>query len=315
MKFIKPNIIISKCLEFEACRYDGQLINNKFVDKLKRFVDFKPICPEVEIGLGTPRNTIRIIETNNEKLLYQPETNKDFSKEMNSFSKKYLKNIENIDGCILKADSPSCGVTSAKVYPKKGNVAALKRSSGLFTSHLLNKFPNHPIEEDKRLNNVFIREHFYTSIFTIADFRNVNSFDSLYKFHAKHKYLFMSYNQTLMRKMGNIAANDNNEKIDNILNQYLESLLLIFSKKSRIPSNINTQTHVMGYFKKMLTNKEKKHFLDLLEIYRDKKIPISSINNILVSWINRFGNKYLENQSFFIPFPMELVEKEKSRFL
>ena len=69
MKFIKPNIIISKCLEFEACRYDGQLINNKFVDKLKRFVDFKPICPEVEIGLGTPRNTIRIIETNNEKWL------------------------------------------------------------------------------------------------------------------------------------------------------------------------------------------------------------------------------------------------------
>ena len=315
MNFLRPKIFISKCLEFEACRYDGQIINNQYIKQLKEFIDFEPICPEVEIGMGIPRSTIKIVENNEGKLLYQPETGKDFSKKMNSFSKNYLKKIDNIDGFILKTNSPSCGVTSAKIYPNKNNGAAIKRSSGFFAKNVLSMFPTHPIEEEKRLNNIFIREHFYTSIFTLADFKTVSDFSTLYKYHAKHKYLFMSYNQTLMRKMGIIAANKSNKKIKTILNEYYNSLLLLLSKKSRLLSNINTQMHVMGYFKKMLTQKEKTHFLEILELYRNKKIPISSINNILVSWINRFENKYLENQSFFHPFPHELIISEESRFI
>ena len=315
MKFLRPKIIISKCLEFEACRYDGQIINNQYIKQLKEFIDFKPVCPEVEIGMGIPRDTIKIVETNNEKLLYQPETGKDFSRKMNLFSKNYLKEINDIDGFILKTNSPSCGVISAKIYPKKNNAAAIKRSSGFFAKNILSMFPTHPIEEEKRLNNIFIREHFYTSIFTLADFKTVIDFDTLYNYHTKHKYLFMSYNQTLMKKMGSIAANKSNQKIKPVINEYYKHLLLLLSKKSRLPSNINTQMHVMGYFKKMLTQKEKKHFLDMLDLYRNKKNPISSINNILVSWINRFGNEYLEKQSFFYPFPSELISSEKSRFI
>ena len=315
MKFLRPKIMISKCLEFEACRYDGQLINNQYIKQLKKFIDFKPICPEVEIGMGIPRDTIKIVENNGKRWLYQPETKKDFSKKMNSFSKNYLKTINNIDGFILKANSPSCGLKSTKIYSSKNNTVAIKRSSGFFTKNILSMFPNHPVEEEKRLNNIFIREHFYTSIFTLADFKTVINLDTLYKYHAKHKYLFMSYNQTLMRKMGNIAANKTNQKLKSILDEYYDCLLLLLSKKSRLPSNINTQMHVMGYFKKMLTQKEKKHFLEVLELYRNKKESISSVNNILVTWIKRFENKYLENQSFFYPFPAELISTEESRFI
>ena len=234
---------------------------------------------------------------------------------MNLFSKKHLTTLTDIDGFILKTNSPSCGVFSAKIYPKKNTCAVKERGSGFFASHILKAFPNYPIEEEKRLNNVFIREHFYTCIFTIADYRTVSDMKSLYKYHAKHKYLFMSYNQTLMTKMGNIAANRDNKKIEYVKKAYYESLLILLSKKSRYPSNINTQMHVMGYFKKLLTAKEKKHFLETIELYRNKKIPISSVNNILVTWINRFGNKYLENQSFFYPFPKELIDSESSRFI
>ncbi|MBI45656.1 MAG: cytoplasmic protein [Candidatus Marinimicrobia bacterium] len=315
MDFSRPKIIVSKCLEFDACRYDGQIINNKYIKKLKKYIDFKPICPEVEIGMGTPRDTIRIIENKEERLLFQPETGKDFSKKMNAFSVKYLKNIIDIDGFIVKADSPSCGLKSAKIYPKKNNCPAKKRDNGFFTGHILSMFPNYPIEEEKRLNNVFIREHFYTSIFTIADFRTVDNIDSLYKYHAKHKYLFMAYNQTLMRKMGNVAANKNQKNIDCIKKDYYDLLLLLLSKRARYPSNINTQMHVMGYFKKLLTSKEKKHFLDTIELYRNKKTPVSTVNSILVSWINRFDNNYLKNQSFFHPFPIDLLNNEESRFL
>ena len=306
MNYAKPKIVISKCLEFEACRYDGQIINNKYIEKLKKFIDFNPICPEVEIGMGIPRDTIKIVENKKEKLLYQPKTGKDFSKKMNSFSKKYLKNIKNVDGFILKTGSPSCGVKSAKIYPKKNNIKPERKSSGFFAKNIISMFPNYPIEEEKRLDNVFIREHFYTTIFTIADFRKVINMDLLYKFHTKHKYLFMSYNQTLMKKMGNIAANRDNKKIDYVINKYYDSLLLLLSKKSRYTSNINTQMHIMGYFKNFITSKEKDHFLNMLELYRNKKEPLSAINSILYSWIIRFENQYLINQSFFNPFPKEL---------
>ena len=90
MKFVKPKIIISKCLEFEACRYDGQIINNKYIDKLKKFIDFNPVCPEVAIGMGTPRKPIRIVHNNSKIELPQYDTGIDFSAKMNAFSDNYI---------------------------------------------------------------------------------------------------------------------------------------------------------------------------------------------------------------------------------
>ena len=313
MNFIKPKIIISKCLEHDACRFDGLLINNKYIKKLKKFIEFITVCPEVEIGMGIPRKPIRIIHANNKIILQQSDTEIDWSKKMNNFSKKYISEIEDVDGFILKSASPSCGINSTKIFQK--NSTPRGKGNGLFADQIVQNFPNHPKEEEKRLNNSILREHFFTSIFTIADFRSVNNFETLYKYHAKHKYLFMSYNQTLMTKMGKIAANDNNLKIEEVKNQYYKSLLLLFLKKSRYKTNINTHMHVMGYFKKELTSKEKKMFLEKLDLYRNKKIPISGINNILLSWIVRFENDYLINQSFFNPFPQDLIEKKVSRFL
>ena len=307
MKFTKPKIIISKCLEHDACRFDGQLINNKYIKKLKKFINFSTVCPEVEIGMGIPRKPIRIIHNQNEAMLYQSETNIDFSSNMNSFSQNYLSKVKQVDGFILKSASPSCGINSTKIF-QKNHPNPIGKGAGLFAAEIIKKFPNHPKEEETKLNNTLLREHFFTSIFTIADFRSVNSFDSLYKYHAKHKYLFMSHNQTVLKDMGKIAANDDNLSIKQVKNNYYESLLTIFLKKYRYKTNINTQMHVMGYFKKELTSKEKKIFLENLESYRNKKIPISKINNMLYSWIVRFENEYLMNQTFFNPFPNELTE-------
>ena len=314
MKFIKPKIIISKCLEHDACRFDGQLINNKYIKKLKKFIEFSTVCPEVEIGMGIPRKPIRIIHDNNKTILQQSDTGIDWSKKMNNFSQKYISEIDDIDGFILKSASPSCGINSTKIFQKK-HPAPIGKGNGLFADQIVENFPNYPKEEEKRLNNAILREHFFTSIFTIADFRSVNNLETLYQYHAKHKYLFMSYNQTLMRKMGKIAANDDKLKIEAVKNNYYQCLLILFLKKSRYKSNINTHMHVMGYFKKFLSSPEKKLFLENLELYRDKKLPISGINNMLHSWIVRFENEYLLNQSFFNPFPKDLIEENLSRFL
>ena len=264
--------------------------------------------------MGIPRKPIHIEKNNNKVKLYQSETGIDFSSKMNTFSKDYISNINNIDGFILKSSSPSCAISSAKIFGKK-KIAPIGIGPGFFTSKIIKKFPNHPKEEEKRLNNQILREQFFTSIFTLADFRSVVNFDTLYKYHAKHKYLFMSYNQLLMKKMGQIAANKTNQELELVIHEYYNTLLLLLSKKMRYSNSINAHMHVMGYFKKSLKSNEKKHFLEMLDLYKDKKIPISSINAILKSWIFRFENQYLMNQSFFNPFPNELINKEQSRFL
>ena len=314
MKFTKPKILISKCLEFDSCRFDGQMINSNYIKKLKNCIDFVTICPEVEIGMGTPRKPIRIIEENNQLRLIQKDSKIDYSSKMNNFSSNYLSEINTIDGFIPKANSPSCGINNAKKY-LKGNPAPVGKTSGLFASEVINLFPDHPKEDEKRLNNPFIREFFYTAIFTIADFKSVLDFNSLYKYHARHKYLFMAFNQVLLKKLGNIAANKEKFKFKIVWENYFYILLKLLSKKPRYPSNINSQMHVMGYFKKEISTNEKKHFLDMIELYRQRKVPISSVNSILSSWIHRFDNQYLMNQSFLNPFPSELIETENSRFL
>ena len=167
----------------------------------------------------------------------------------------------------------------------------------------------------KRLNNHIIREHFLTSIFVLADYRAVNSFGSLYKYHAKHKYLFMAYNQDLMREMGKIGANDNKLSIDVVMKLYYNLLLKLFSERVKYQSNVNTLQHIMGYFKNDVSNSEKEHFLELINLYFQKKVTLVSINNLLFSWVLRFDNTYLKGQSFFNPYPKTLIEAEDNRFL
>ena len=170
----------------------------------------------------------------------------------------------------------------------------------------MDKFPNIPKEEEIGLSDGPLREHFYTSIFVYADFRTVKSLKNLYDFHAKHKLLFMTYNQIQLKELGNIAANYDGKTIKEVLIRYFSILQKIFKKKPRYVSHINTQMHAFGYYKKQLTKEEKKDFLYLLEDYRTKKISISSVKSIIKSWNEKFENQYLINQSYFAPYPDEL---------
>ena len=137
MKHKKPKILISKCLEFDACRYDGQRITNIYIQKLKQHVDFIVICPEVEIGLGVPREPIHIINSNEKISLYQPKTDIDITEKMIRFSKKYISSIKNIDGIILKSKSPSCAINTAKHYPSIDSNKSICRGPGLFSNILI----------------------------------------------------------------------------------------------------------------------------------------------------------------------------------
>ena len=310
-KFLKPRIVISKCLDFDKCRYNGEVIPAKFVRRLIKYVDFIPICPEVEIGLGIPRDPIKIVEKNGKQTLIQPSTDSDLTRKMHNFSKVFLSSLDNVDGFILKASSPSCGIKDVKIYPKAKPSMALRKGAGLFAQKVLDEFPGLAIEDEGRLTNYRIREHFLTKIFLFARFRKVEqaqSFAKLVDFQTDNKFLFMAYNQTQMRKMGKIIGESNKQDIDRILREYKICLQYMFKNLPRFTSHVNVLMHGLGYFKKELTSKEKQYFLGLIEKYRKEIIPLSAVLTAIQSWIVKYDQDYLERQTYFHPFPEELID-------
>lgn len=310
-EFVKPTVVSSKCIEFAHCRYNGNIISSDVVREMKKYVNFIPVCAEVEIGLGIPRDPIRIIQENDHLKLVQSSTGLDVTEKMNSFAAQFLEGLDHVDGFILKYKSPSCG-TKATPYLASTHKGAAKlgKGPGLFGKAVIEKYPKLPLENEGRLHNFRIREHFLTKLYTIARFRKVREaqkMHALVQFHTNHKYLLMAYNQEEMRNLGRIAANPDKNPLNEVLEEYEHHLLTTLTYPGKFTSNINVLMHMLGYFKENLTHKEKAYFLDELEKYRAGWIPLFVLTSVLKSWIVRFDQSYLESQFFFEPFPEELM--------
>jgi uncharacterized protein YbgA (DUF1722 family)/uncharacterized protein YbbK (DUF523 family) len=314
IEFQKPKVVISKCIEFDSCRYNGQMISSDFVKSLAPHVDFLPVCPEVEIGLGVPRGSLRLVSTaeGGETRLVQPTTGRDVTADMQSFAAKFLDSLGEVDGFILKASSPSCGIKNTKAYPTAGKSAALSRSAtGLFGAAVLARYPDLAVEDEGRLRNARVKEHFLAKLFTLARFREVErsgSMQELVRFQTENKMLLMAYNQTEQKALGNIAANHDHRPFDSVIGEYGAHLRRALSQAPRYTSNINVLMHALGYFSDRLSAAEKAMFLDNIQKYRDGKITICPNTTLLKSWIARFEDDYLARQTFFEPYPQDLIE-------
>jgi uncharacterized protein YbgA (DUF1722 family)/uncharacterized protein YbbK (DUF523 family) len=307
----KPRVVISKCLTFDKCRYNGEVIPDKFVDKIKPFVEFITVCPEVEIGLGTPREPIRIVQLEGKNTLYQPATEKFFTDEMVSFTEDYLNSLKEIDGFILKNRSPSCGPADVKIFQGFNKSAMPSKGPGFFGGAVKDKFPALAIEDEGRLKNFQIRENFITKLFTLARFRGIRltkKMGDLVDFHSRHKLLLLSYNQTHYRNCGRIVANLEKLQVDHVFENYEKELAHIFKKMPRFTAIINTLQHAFGWISDGLSTEEKKYFLNSIEEYRDERIPLSAVVRLIHGAAIRFNNTYLQNQVFLNPYPTELIE-------
>ena len=308
-KFPRPKVVVSKCIEFASCRYNGSTIASPIVLQLQNYVDFIPVCPEVEIGLGIPREAVRLVMTNSKIKLLNSSDSENYSTAMQDFSDNFLKTQKKINGFILKSRSPSCGIKEVKLYPGIGRVQAISsKSKGIFGNAVLDKFGYLAVEDEGRLTNLHLREQFLTKLYTFTDFEHLpENMGELVNFHAKNKYLFMSYNQAKLKLAGKIVANHDKLSTSMVYDQYRQILYQIFNNSSRISSNINVLLHILGYFSKQLSGKEKAYFLDQLGTYRNKQIPLVVLTAILQSWVLRFDQKYLLQQTYFEPFPRELM--------
>jgi len=311
-EFSRPKVVVSRCLEFDHCRYNGDMISSPVVAKLKEYVDFLPVCAEVEIGLGIPRKPVRIVLDRGEHRLVQPSSGKDVTEDMKTFCTRFLDSIEDVDGFILKFRSPSCGLKDVKVYPSVEGKGAVGKTSGYFGGAVLERYPLLPAEDEGRLRNARIKEHFLTKLFTFAAFRKVKSEGSMkdmISFHTENKFLLMAYSQAELRKLGEIAANrEGNPFKEQLASEYEKHLYNALSSAPRYTSNINVLMHAFGYFSDKLSSPEKALFLDWIQKYREGKVSLCPAINTIRSWIVRFDDDYLMHQTFFEPYPEDLME-------
>jgi uncharacterized protein YbgA (DUF1722 family)/uncharacterized protein YbbK (DUF523 family) len=307
----KPKVLVSRCLTFENCRYDGGIVNDDFINDLKPHVEFETVCPEVEIGLGVPRQWLSLVKDGDEFILYQRATGLDFTEDIEDYADEVFKKHPDADGFILKGRSPSCGIGDVKFYPSKDNKIQGGKATGIFGELVLSHYRNYPVESEGRLRNFTIRESFLTKLYTLFRFRAVQEsmkMKDLVRFQAQHKFLLQSYSENGMRKLGRICANHDQLTVQKVIDLYFDALLEVFNEEQKFTKNINILDHCFGFVSDHLKDAEKKYYFDIIKQYRNGKLPLSVPISIIRSWAIKHEVEYLLEQYYFDPYPMELVD-------
>jgi uncharacterized protein YbgA (DUF1722 family)/uncharacterized protein YbbK (DUF523 family) len=305
-------ILISSCLLGEKVRYDGGHKREGYlVETLGRFVEWVRVCPEVDCGLPTPREAMRLIGDPKSPRLVTSKGGVDHTEQMSEFARKKMKELEplNLCGYICKKDSPSSGMERVKVYGDSGIPA--KVGAGLFTKAFMDHFPLIPVEEEGRLNDPVLREMFIGRVFTLRRFRDLlargKTRGGLVSFHTDHKLLLLSHDRKGYTEMGRLVAAAKELAPSVLYDRYQGFLMEALAAKPTVKKSADVLLHMMGHFKTVLTADEKQELLEVINRYRQRLIPIIVPVTLIGHYVRKYRVSYLERQVFLNPHPVELM--------
>lgn len=302
---------ISSCLLGNKVRYDGGHSHDRFLTQtLGLFAEYVPVCPEVECGMPTPREAVRLVgPTENPRLVTQ-KTGKDKTEQMQTWIKGRLKELakEDLCGFIFRSKSPSSGLYRIRVYGDDGKVR--KNGIGLFAKAFTDAFPRIPVEEAGRLHDPKLRENFIENIFSLQRWRKLlgqnKSLGGLVEFHTNNKLLILSHNQDIYREMGRLVAQGKNYDLNELVDRYEELLLKALKLKTTLKKNINVLLHILGYFKKNLSGDEKQELLSVIDQYRSGYVPLIVPITLIKHYVMKYDQPWLKAQTYLNPHPFEL---------
>jgi uncharacterized protein YbgA (DUF1722 family)/uncharacterized protein YbbK (DUF523 family) len=307
----KIKLGVSTCLLGEQVRYDGGHQLDRFIrDTLGQFVDYVPVCPEVECGLPVPREAMRLVGNIENPRLVTRKSGQDMTDMMLDWGRDKLDLLEKEDLCgfIFKSKSPSSGMAQVRVYNDKGMPQI--NGVGIWAKMFMERFPLLPVEEDGRLHDLKLREMFIERIFVFKRWReeaaDKDKIADLIGFHTRHKLLIMSHSPDIYRKMGRLTANTDGIDLDKLKHEYIQLLTKAMALKTTTPKNTNVLQHLLGYFKKNLNPDEKSEFLDILDQYSKNLIPLIVPITIINHYVRKYDQKYLKEQVYLKPHPIEL---------
>ncbi len=309
--FEKVRLGISTCLLGQPVRYDGQHKLDTFLrDTLGRFVEYVPVCPEVECGMPIPREAMRLEGDPEKPRLMTHKTRRDLTDMQQAWGRKRLKELEseNLDGYIFKSKSPSSGLFRVKVYQESG--MPVKQGVGIWARMFTERFPLLPVEEEGRLNDPVLRENFIERIFVMRRWRKMLSENStrggLVEFHTRHKYLILAHSPKAYSELGKVVAGMKGRNLKEVQAEYLAVLMPALTVTATVKKSVNVLQHMQGYFKKQLTADEKKEMSEMLNEYARGFIPLIVPVTLIRHYVRKYGEPYLADQWYLTPHPLEL---------
>lgn len=307
----KIRLGISACLLGRNVRYDGGHQLDRYLrDTLGRFVDYVPVCPEVEMGLPIPRETLRLVGDADSPRLVFSKSGEDVTDRMTAWAQKRLDALgtEDLCGFIFKGRSPSSGMARVKLYDRNG--VPNKNGVGLFARLFMERFPLLPVEEDGRLHDPRLRENFLGAIFTFRRWRDLLAEGAtpanLVAFHARHKLLLMSHSVELARRMGRLTARAGELPDSLVVSDYQRLLMQAVRTLATPAKHSNVLQHALGYFKKQLSADEKAEMLQLIDRYRHGTVPLAVPLTMLNHYVRKYQPPWLDEQVYLHPHPVEL---------
>jgi len=307
----KIKLGISTCLLGENVRYDGGHKLDRFLtDTLGQYVEYVPVCPEVECGLPIPRESMHLEGDPESPRLVTLRTKQDMTERMVNWAKKRVVELEKegLCGFIFKSDSPSSGMERVRVYNEKG--MPVKKGVGMFARIFMEHFPLLPAEDEGRLHDPNLRENFVERIFTLKRWREVlakkENRGNLVDFHTRHKLLILSHSPKHSQLTGKIVARAKETPLRELYGQYQNILMEALQFKTTPKKNSNVLMHMMGYFKEQLSSDEKQELLEVIDHYRQEYIPLIVPMTLINHYVRKYDQPYLKQQVYLNPHPLEL---------
>ena len=302
---------ISTCLLGEPVRYDGGHKRDRFItDTLGQYVEFVPVCPETECGLGVPRESMRLQGDPASPRLVTSRTGVDHTDRIVAWAERRLKELEQEDLCgfIFKSDSPSSGMERVRVYSYKGMPE--RKGVGIFARMFMEHFPLLPVEEEGRLHDPKLRENFIESIFTLKRWRDLlkdhPTRGKLVAFHTEHKLLILSHSPKHNQLMGKLVAEAKHVTPGRLYREYETLFVAALRVKTTVKKNTNVLQHMMGYFKKELSPDEKQELIEVIDGYHEGLAPLIVPITLLRHYVRKYDQPYLKEQVYLNPHPVEL---------
>ena len=307
----KIKLGISTCLLGENVRFDGGHKLDRFLtDTLGQYVEYVPVCPEVECGLPVPRESMHLEGDLDAPRLVTSRTKQDMTEKMVNWARRRVNELEKegLMGFIFKSDSPSSGMERVRVYNEKGMPA--KKGVGMFARIFMEHFPLLPVEEEGRLHDPKLRDNFIERIFALARWREVlakgMTRGNLVDFHTRHKLLILSHNPKHHQMMGKLVAQAKAISPKELYDQYQSVLMEALQLKTTPKKNANVLQHMMGYFRDQLSPDEKQELLEIIELYRNEYLPLIVPITLIKHYVRKYDESYLTDQVYLNPHPIDL---------
>jgi len=307
-----PKIGISSCLMGHSVRFDGGHKKNRLItDVLVNHMDVQTVCPEIGIGLGVPRQTIRLQDIDGEtRLVASKDSQQDYTDSMSQYADSVTQQYSQLDGFIFKKGSPTCGAFRVPVVVHKDGHRRYD-GSGLFAKIFMEKFPWIPVEEEGRLNDSDLQQNFIERVYALNRWHAIPNPDhnlaAFIEFHATHKLMLMARNHAEYRYLGRWVAETNYQNLKDRRQGYIEHFMLVMRNNVTKGRHVNVLMHIMGYLKNKLSKADKMELLNSFESYRNSYLPLSAILLLLKHHLRKYPVPYINKQNYLEPFPQEIT--------